>query len=235
MGENSNRRRFLFARDAFRRIAGSFRRVLLGPKGSGDNTLVWPRPSPPVMIMIILIIYIYIYTYTYICIYLYISLSIYIYIMYMYVYIYIYIIYTFMYLFIVYIHNEFSRCAGHLVASHLMKDRRACKIVCFLVSISMLKRTSYEISVEATNFNVEIKQHNILQALWRRARPPAPPFHVVRPLCGRFPTQYVYIYTYIYIYIHIYIYIYIQIIYIYIYMYCKIPGISIESLDNIFN
>ena len=31
-GENVKRRRLLFARDAFRRIAGSFRRVLLGPK-----------------------------------------------------------------------------------------------------------------------------------------------------------------------------------------------------------
>ena len=31
LGENVKRRRFLLARDPFRRIAGSFRRVLLGP------------------------------------------------------------------------------------------------------------------------------------------------------------------------------------------------------------
>ena len=35
--ENVKRRRLLFARDPLRRIAGSFRRVLLGPKGRSNH------------------------------------------------------------------------------------------------------------------------------------------------------------------------------------------------------
>ena len=45
MYENG-RRHFLFACDAFRRIAGSFRRVSLGPKGWWQQNLLYPGMRP---------------------------------------------------------------------------------------------------------------------------------------------------------------------------------------------